>query len=377
MKYFIITGEISGDLHASNLIKSIIKIDSDARFKYYGGDKMKEVYPEGLVMHIRDLAVMGIFEVLFKLPSLFQRFNKCIKVILEFQPDVVILVDYAGFNLRMAKLVKKKLNIPVFYFIAPKVWAWGLNRVYRIKKYIDKVYSILPFEVNFFQSFNINVSYFGNPLVKEVNNFLKTYSESKEEFLIKNGLENKPIIALLPGSRKQEIKLCLKEMLIIAKNFQKYQFVIAGISSLKDLYDFDCDNVKIVYDQTYPLLYHSYAAIVTSGTATLETALFKVPQVVIYKTSTLSYLFGQFLRILGYIRVKYFSLPNLILGKEVVKELLQNRVRKFLTIEFIGITEYNEVRENMIKNYEELIKILGNKDVSDEIATDLLNYVRK
>jgi len=373
MKYFIITGEISGDLHASNLMKSIIAHDPQAQFKYYGGDKMKEVYPEGLILHIKELAVMGIFEVFSKIISLIKRFKKCINEIIDFQPDVVILVDYGGFNLRIAKLIKKKLKVPIYYFIPPKVWAWGLNRVYKIQKYVDKVYSILPFEVDFFKNYKIDVVYFGNPLVKEVNNFKNSYKESKDSFLKRNNLDDKPIIALLPGSRKQEIELCLPEMLKTVKEFSKYQPVIAGISSLKDLYKInDLNNVKIVYDQTYSLLYHSYAAIVTSGTATLETALFKVPQVVIYMTSNLSYYFGRLLIFLGYINVKYFSLPNLIAGEEIVKELLQYKVKESLIDEFVNITECEEIRIRILKDYEKIIEILGDKDVYENISFDII-----
>jgi len=381
MKYFIIAGEVSGDLHGANLIKSMLKKDNKAVFRYYGGDRMKEVCPEGIAMHINELAVMGIFEVISRLPFFIKHFSLCINEIIDFQPDAIILIDYGGFNLRIASLIKRKLNVPIYYFIPPKVWAWGLNRVHKLQKYVDKVFSILPFEVEFFKSYDVNVQYYGNPLVKEINNFLSNYNESRESFLRKNNLYDKPIIALLPGSRKQEIKLCLNQMLSVANKFQNFQFVIAGISLLKNFYNYndidDFKNVKIIYDQTYPLLYHSHAAIVTSGTATLETALFKVPQVVVYKTSSLSYNIGQVLIALGYINVKNFSLPNLIARKEIVKELLQNNVDKFLLSEFKKIVEEKDKRNEMLNEYEKIIETLGDNDVYELVANDIVNLTIK
>src|SRR5687767_4055579 len=314
MKYYIIAGEASGDLHGSNLIKELKKLDTSATIRCWGGDKMQEAGGE-LVKHYRDLAFMGFWEVLKNIFTILRNLEFCKKDIEQFQPDTLILIDYPGFNLRIAKWAKKK-GFHIIYYISPQVWAWKENRVKMMKQTIDKMIVILPFEKNYFKNkWNWEVEYVGHPLVEVVN--------SQQSIVNNHKISDRPIIALLPGSRKQEILKKLPVMLEVSKSFPGYQFVVAKAPGLDGSFYDDLlkeySNVSYVADQTYNLLSQSKAALVTSGTATLETALFGVPEVVCYKGSYISYQIGKRL-----VKVKYISLVNLIMDKPVVKELIQN-----------------------------------------------------
>lgn len=373
MKYYIIAGEASGDMHGANLMKHILENDADADFRFFGGDMMKSV-GGSLVRHYSEMSYMGIWEVIRNIGKISRNVSLCKKDIIYFNPDLIILIDYAGFNLRIAKYAKAH-NLKVYYYILPKLWAWGKSRVKKIRKYVDKRFVILPFEVGFYNQLNINVEFFGNPLVDEIENF-KRYSISSKDFRNINKLSDKPIIALLAGSRKQEIDRCLPEMIAITKHYPDYQFVVAGAVSIeKEYYNqiLHNTNVKIVHNQTYPLLTQSSAAVVTSGTATLETALFNVPQVVIYKTSGFTYYFGQLLILIKVIYLKFFSLVNIILNKEAVKELLQFRLAENIRKELDKILFDKNYKEEMIKNYTELRNIIGKPEASKQIAQRIVD----
>jgi lipid-A-disaccharide synthase len=370
MKYYIVAGEASGDLHASNLMKCIVKHDSHAEFRYYGGELMKKAGGT-LVRHYRDMAVMGIWEVITKYGKIKNYIKECKADIKKYKPDVIILVDYAGFNLRIAKFASE-LKIRVFYYISPKLWAWGSWRVKKIRKYVDRMFAILPFEVDFYRNHNCTAEYYGNPVVDSVFNYRKKNPDFRS-FITTNALIDKPIIALLAGSRKQEIHLCLPEMLSIIKHYPEYQFVIAGAPSIPaDFYKpyIDNENVYLLYDQTYEILAHASAAVVTSGTATLETALFKVPQVVIYKTSTFTYYAGRLL-----VDIEFFSLVNLILGFEAVKELLQFNLADKIKNELDRILFDQPYREKMLGHYNELLHKVGNPGVSDRVAERMIELL--
>ena len=362
MKYYIISGEASGDLHASNLMKSLKAEDSHAEFRFWGGDLMQAVGGT-LVKHYRDLAFMGFAEVVMNLRTILNNIKYCKKDLLEYAPDVLILVDYPGFNLRIAEFAKKN-GITVHYYISPQIWAWKENRISKIKRDIDQMYVILPFEKGFYEDkHNFPVHFVGHPLLDAIAN-RKPINPLK--FAKENGLNDKPIIALLPGSRKQEITKMLSVMLQMAPKFPDHQFVIAGAPSqelsfymtfLKD------ENVAIVENKTYDLLSVSSAALVTSGTATLETALFKIPEVVCYKGNEISYQIGKRL-----VNVKYISLVNLILDKEVVTELIQDEFNETnLENELFKILDHKE-REKMFDHYYELEQALGGKGASSNTA---------
>lgn len=362
MKYYIISGEASGDLHASNLMKSLKVEDSHAEFRFWGGDLMEAVGGT-LVKHYRDLAFMGFAEVVMNLRTILNNIKYCKKDLLEYAPDVLILVDYPGFNLRIAEFAKKN-GITVHYYISPQIWAWKENRISKIKRDVDQMYVILPFEKEFYEDkHNFPVHFVGHPLLDAIAN-RKPVDTAK--FTKENGLNDKPIVALLPGSRKQEITKMLSVMLRMAPKFPDHQFVIAGAPSqetsfyqtfLKD------DNVAIVENKTYDLLSVSTAAIVTSGTATLETALFKIPEVVCYKGNEISYQIGKRL-----VNVKYISLVNLILDKEVVTELIQDEFNETnLENELFKILDHKE-REIMFDHYYQLEQALGGKGASDNTA---------
>ena len=362
MKYYIISGEASGDLHASNLMKSLKAEDSHAEFRFWGWDLMQAVGGT-LVKHYRDLAFMGFAEVLMNLRTILNNIKYCKKDLLEYAPDVLILVDYPGFNLRIAEFAKKN-GITVHYYISPQIWAWKENRISKIKRDIDQMYVILPFEKEFYEDkHNFPVHFVGHPLLDAIAN-RKPINPLK--FAKENGLNDKPIIALLPGSRKQEITKMLSVMLQMAPKFPDHQFVIAGAPSqelsfymtfLKD------ENVAIVENKTYDLLSVSSAALVTSGTATLETALFKIPEVVCYKGNEISYQIGKRL-----VNVKYISLVNLILDKEVVTELIQDEFNETnLENELFKILDHKE-REKMFDHYYELEQALGGKGASSNTA---------
>ena len=373
MRYYLIVGEASGDLHASHLMRSLQAVDSAAEFRFFGGDLMTAVGGTR-VKHFKELAYMGFIPVLLHLRTIFRNMAFCKKDIVEWAPDVVILVDYPGFNLNIATFVKSKTRIPVYYYISPKIWAWKEYRIKNIKRDVDELFSILPFEVDFFEKkHHYPIHYVGNPTADEVRSFLSTYNEGFEQFCKANALQaDKPILALLAGSRRQEIKDNLPAMMQVAARFPQYQAVLAGAPSIADEYYegfIRGSQVRLVKNQTYPLLAHSTAALVTSGTATLETALFNVPQVVCYKTPVPRLIRFAFNHI---IKVEYISLVNLIMNKEVVSELFADR----FTIDNIAhclqtLLPGGEARQEMLNNYVLLQKVLGD-DVAPDNAAKLM-----
>ncbi|MDR1370564.1 MAG: lipid-A-disaccharide synthase [Dysgonamonadaceae bacterium] len=367
MKYYLIAGEASGDLHASNLMKSLKAIDPEADFRFFGGDMMSAV-GGALVKHYREMAFMGFIPVLLNLRTIFKNMDICEEDISRYRPDVVILIDYPGFNLKIAKFVKEKLSLPVYYYISPKIWAWKKYRIKDIRKYIDKMLCILPFEVDFYKQHHYEVSYVGNPTVDAVAG-RDHADETFGSFVTVNHLENKPVIALLAGSRKQEIKDNLPAMLEAASAFPDYQAVIAGAPGIDpDYYKNYTGNYrpKIVFGQTYRLLQQASAALVTSGTATLETALFRVPQTVCYETPVkhiVSFIFKNFFT------TKYISLVNLIADRTIVRELfaasfsvqaIKNELNKLLND--------REYRDFMLQGYDEVIGSLGKPGASGQAA---------
>lgn len=372
MKYYIIAGEASGDLHASNLVAEIKKKDKKAEFRGWGGDLMKAQGVE-LVKHYRQTAFMGFVEVAVNLRKVLGNIAKCKKDIVEYEPDAVILVDYPGFNLRIADFAHQK-GFKVFYYVSPQVWAWQRRRVKRIKRSVDKMLVILPFEEDFYKNYGIDVTYVGNPLLDELAKF---GTANRSMFLRRNSLgEKREIIALLPGSRKQEVKRMLPTMLKVIPDFPNYQFVVAGVSSIdKDFYKGIIGNADafLVEGQTYELLQNSSAAVVTSGTATLETALFTVPEVVCYKANYFSYLIAKWL-----IKVKYISLVNLVMDKLVVKELIQNEMTKpNIATELTHVLKNGKRQRQILEDYDELRYRLGNAGASERAATVICTELRK
>lgn len=373
MKYYIIVGEASGDLHASHLMQSLKSKDSQADFRYFGGDLMAAVGGTR-VKHFKELAYMGFVPVLLHLRTIFKNMAMCKKDIVAWKPDVVILVDYPGFNLNIARFLKAKTRIPVYYYISPKIWAWKEYRIKNIKRDVDQLFSILPFEVPFFeQKHGYPIHYVGNPTADEVRQFTNGYRESFEQFCLSQGLiADKPIIALLAGSRTQEIKDNLPAMIQAAAAFPEYQAVVAGAPSIDDDYykRFIANtNVALVRNQTYALLSHATAALVTSGTATLETALFNVPQVVCYRTPIPLVIRWAFNHIL---KVDYISLVNLIANREIVQELFADRFSVAnITRELSQLLPGNEGREKMLTDYAEVRERLGD-DVAPDNAAQLM-----
>jgi len=366
MKYYIISGEASGDLHGSNLMKELFAQDTNADIRFWGGDLMQEVGGT-LVTHYKERAFMGFAEIITNLSTILGFIKFCKKDILEFNPDKIIFIDNSGFNLRIAKWAKKQ-NFRTVYYISPQVWASRSGRVEDIKRDIDEMYVILPFVKDFYKKFNYNVEFTGHPLLDAISDRGQV---DATKFRAEHNLSEKPIIALLPGSRKQEIKKMLSVMLKMADKFRNYQFVIAGAPSQEfEFYKqfIGKQNVKFINNKTYDLLSVSFAALVTSGTATLETALFKVPEIVCYKTSWLSYQIGK--RIIS---LKFISLVNLIMDKEVVKELIQDDFNEVnLEKELHKVLDEN-YREQMFLNYFELEKKLGGKGASKKTAQLIIN----
>ena len=380
MKYYIIVGEASGDLHASHLMQALKKYDAEADFRFFGGDNMAAVGGTR-VRHYKDLAYMGFIPVLLHLRTIFRNMDFCKKDITAWQPDAVILVDYPGFNLKIAKYLRSlgsSCPAPsIYYYISPKLWAWKEYRIKNIKRDVDELFSILPFEVPFFEKkHNYPIHYVGNPTADEVRAFRTNYKESFDDFCKRQGLEIKPIIALLAGSRKQEIKDNLPAMIEASENFSDYQLVLAGAPSIeKDYYDkfLEGKNVKFVDNETYALLSHSDAALVTSGTATLETALFNVPQVVCYETPVPRLIRFAFNHI---IKVKYISLVNLIADDEVVPELMADR----FTVDNIRtsletILPGGNGREKMLTAYKEVSNRLGDLVAPDNAARQMVEML--
>lgn len=376
----MIVGEASGDLHASRLMRSLRQYDAKAEFRFFGGDLMKA---EGgtLVRHYRDLAYMGFIPVLLHLPTIFKNMSFCKRDIVEWKADVVILVDYPGFNLDIAKFLHKNTSIPVYYYISPKIWAWKEWRVKSIKRDVSEMFSILPFEVAFYERrHHYPIHYVGNPTAEEVQTFKDGYSETKEEFCRRNSLEpSKPIIALLAGSRKQEIKDNLPAMLASVKAVAAdYQCVLACAPSIDDSYYrkvIGQGSVLMVHDDTYPLLAHSTAALVTSGTATLETALFDVPQVVCYETPLPKIIRWGFNHV---IKCDYISLVNLVADKEVVPELFADRfsvdnIKRHLLALLPGTAD----REKMLAGYKIVRQRLGKESAPDNAARVMVDLLKK
>jgi len=365
MKYYIIAGEASGDLHASNLMKELKVLDTSARFRCWGGDLMLAQGAE-LVKHYRDLAFMGFTEVLMNLRTILKNIHVCKKDIIQHKPDVLILVDYPGFNLRVAEFAKAN-GIKVFYYISPQIWAWKQSRVHKIKRIVDKMFVILPFEKEFYKRFDMEVDFVGHPLLDAVAN----YSTQSNTLSVTS---EKPIIAILPGSRKQEIATMLPLMLAMKKQYSDYQFVIAGApSQTKEYYQtfIAGADVKIVFNETYQLLQKSEAALVTSGTATLETALFNVPEVVCYKGGAISFAIAKQL-----VKVKYISLVNLIMDKEIVKELIQNELNEKNLKEELDKLLNPFPRNMMLTNFSELRAKLGGSGASKKTAELMMKYLK-
>ncbi|HAO48630.1 MAG TPA: lipid-A-disaccharide synthase [Runella sp.] len=369
MKYYLIAGERSGDLHGSNLIKAIRRHDSEAECRAWGGEMMQEAGAE-LVTHYADMAFMGFWEVAKNLSTISGFMKKCKTDILAYRPDVVILIDYAGFNMRIARFAKEN-GIKTFYYISPKVWAWNQKRALKLKRDVDRLFVIFPFEKEFFRRYNYDVDYVGNPLFDAIADFTPNPT-----FLADHQLDpDQPIVALLPGSRKQEVEQMLTLMVQTKPHFPRAQFVIAAVSNLpQTLYaPFVAQGVRLVTDAAYDLLSVATAALVTSGTATLETALFEVPQVVCYKTGGISYAIAKRL-----IRVPYISLVNLIAQKEAVKELIQNELTpKNLTSELEAILPNGLKRTQQINDYRQVKAILGEKGASERAGQLMVEYLRK
>lgn len=377
MKYYLIVGEASGDLHASHLMASLRKEDAQANFRFFGGDMMSAVGGT-CVKHYRELAYMGFVPVLLHLRTIFKNMSMCKQDILNWQPDVVILVDYPGFNLKIAKFVHKQTNIPVYYYISPKIWAWKEWRIKEIKRNVNELFSILPFEVPFFEEkHHYPIHYVGNPTADEVRQFKDEYHETFEQFVTRNNLENKPIIALLAGSRKQEIKDNLPAMIEAVSDLSDYQLVLAGAPSIDDDYYakyIQGTRVRLVHQDTFALLSHATAALVTSGTATLETALFNVPQVVCYETPLPHLIRFCFNHI---IKVKYISLVNLIADKEIVKELLADKFKvSLIKDELVKLLPGNPSRQKMLDEYQEVRRALGDSVAPDNAARLMVQLLR-
>jgi lipid-A-disaccharide synthase len=373
MKYFIIAGEQSGDLHGSNLVRELLARDREAEISCWGGDLMESAGAK-LLMHYKKTAFMGFVVILKNLRTIARNLSLCKQQITEFRPDVVILIDYPGFNLRIADFAKKS-GLKVFYYISPKFWAWKEKRVEKVKKYVDRMYIIFPFEVEFYKKHNIPVKYRGNPLVDETER-KKSSLPGKIEINRSLGLEDKPVIGLLAGSRRHEVESILPGMVKIVKEFPEYQFVLAGVKNLSDelyLKIIGNEPVRLVKDKTYEVLQIAEAALVASGTATLETALFDTPQVVCFKADFFSMLIAWFL-----VKVKFISLVNLIMNAEVVKELLGYSVnKKNLIAEIKNILPGGARREKMLSDYNKLKEILGPAGASGRIAGDMITEVKR
>ena len=368
MKYYIIAGEASGDLHASNLMRELKKLDAAADFRFWGGDLMARQGGK-LVRHYRDTAYMGVWEVITHLPSIFKNLNECKEDILRYHPDVLILVDYPGFNLRIANFAHSN-GLKVFYYISPKIWAWNKGRVKRIQKWVDKMFTILPFETDFYAEYGVPVAYSGNPLLDAIDT-REFKNESREAFLERHQLPDKPIVAVLAGSRLQEIDRIIPDMLMMVRKFPDHQFIVAGAPSFTEAdyqqYVPGEGSVKVIFGETYALLQQAKAAMVTSGTATLEAALLNCPQVVCYKMWGGA--FTDFMAKKVIIQVPFISLVNLIMNREVVTELFQNDMtEENLTAELRNLLCDEGIRNKMFADYEELQEVMGGPGSSGKTA---------
>jgi len=369
MNYYIIAGETSGDLHGANLIYALKKQDSNASFRIVGGDKMEAASAQKAVLHTSQMSFMGFIEVLLNISSILKNLKKVKADLLRHRPDALILIDFPGFNLKLAAFAKQH-NIKVFYYISPKVWAWNTKRVKKIKRIVDHLFCILPFEVDFYDQWGMKVDYVGNPLLDAVSQytFNKTFKEA-------NNLADKPIIALLPGSRKMEISKLLPEMMKVVKLFPGHHFVIAGAPNFdRNYYEQFMHGIEIpiIFDQTYDLLKNAKAAVVASGTATLETALLHIPQVVVYKANAISIAIAR-----RVIKVNYISLVNLIMGKEVVKELIQHAAHyDAIAEELDQLLNNRAYRERVLADYDALTAIMGEPGASLKVAQLIDKYLR-
>lgn len=367
MKYYIIAGERSGDLHGSNFIKALKQLEPNAEVRGWGGDLMEQAGMQ-LIKHYREMAFMGFLEVIQNLGTIRRFINECKEDIETYQPDVVILIDYAGFNLRIADFAKSK-RLKTYYYISPKVWAWNTKRAYKIKRLVDRMFVILPFEKDFYKKFDYEVDYVGNPLLDAIREH-----EVNKNFKLDNQLDERPIIAVLPGSRKQELENILEPMLKLTDRFKEYQFIVAGVDNLPDSLYLPAKEkgLKVIYGKTSDLLAHAHAAVVTSGTATLETALWNVPQVVCYKTSWISYKIAKAL-----IKVDYISLVNLIAEKEAVRELIQSDLNaENLEIELKNVVA-GAKRDAVLKDNKRIQEIMGNEKASQNLARLVVNYLKQ
>ncbi len=375
MKYYLIVGEASGDLHASNLMKALKDIDPEAQFRFFGGDLMTAVGGTR-VKHYKELAYMGFVPVLLHLRTIFSNMSMCKKDIIEWHPDVLILVDYPGFNLSIAEYIHKNSDIPVYYYISPKIWAWKEHRIKNIKRDVDALFSILPFEVEFFKKHNYRINYVGNPCVDAVAAYRNAYNETRADFIADTALPDKKIVALLAGSRKQEIDSNLPMMLDAMEKYPDYIPVIAKAPGIdREYYAKYIDGRRVyLFEGTYRLLMYSYAALVTSGTATLETALFRVPQVVCYATPMPK--FYSWLRRM-FLKVKYVSLVNLIADREVVTELVADTMCPACLDEELKklLEPDSDYRNHMLKEYDRMIDILGPAGASHSAATAIYNML--
>jgi lipid-A-disaccharide synthase len=375
MNYYLIAGEASGDLHGSNLMHELKKADTQARFRFFGGDLM-EAEGGSLVKHCREMAFMGVLNVARNIKTIRRNLLFCQKDLLEYQPDVLILIDYPGFNLRMAKFANKN-NIRVFYYISPKIWAWKENRIKKIRAYVDEMFTILPFETEFYKKHGIDVNYLGNPLIDSIEKF-KTRALSKKDFLKHNNLDTRPIVALLAGSRKQEIRNTLPVMKKTAALYPEFQFVVAGVSMV-DLHTYEKVhngfNIPVIFNQTYDLLNNAHTALVASGTATLETALFGVPQTVVYKVEG-GWLVHFIMKHL-FLKIKWASLPNLILNKEAVREFIQvNMTFRNIKDELHRLFYDQEYREKIISDYKRLNSLMGERGSSARTAQKMVELLK-
>jgi lipid-A-disaccharide synthase len=369
MKYYLVAGEASGDLHGANLMKALKEQDKAAEFRFFGGDLMQA---EGgiLVKHYADMGYMGFLEVALNLNQILKNLKFCREDIAAWQPDALVLIDFPGFNLRIAEFAKKK-GLLVCYYISPKIWAWNQKRVLKIKRIVDHLFCILPFEVDFYKQWNMKVDYVGNPLLDAVAAF-----KPKVDFLKENEIGDKKIIALLPGSRRQEISLILPEVLEVTENYPEYQFIIAGAPSFNQQY-YDQfigeKNIPVIFNSAYDILSVAEAAIVTSGTAVLETALFHVPQVVVYKGSAISVAVARLV-----VKIRFISLVNLIMDKQVMKELIQNDCnRQTIGAELDAILNDNRYRQQMLDAYADLDKKMGKPGASARTAKLIIEYARR
>lgn len=368
MKYYLVAGEASGDLHGANLMKALKAEDPQAEFRFFGGDLMQA---EGgtLVQHYSTMAYMGFAEVLMNIRTIMRNMKACKQDIAAWQPDTLILIDFPGFNLKIAEFAQTQ-GIPVCFYISPKVWAWNQKRVHKIKRVVNHLFCILPFEVNFYKRFGMKVDYVGNPLLDAIAAFTPN-----EHFLQEHGLQHKKIIALLPGSRKQEISRLLPEMVKVAARFPQYQFVVAGAPSFQMAYYeqyLDGSNLPVVFNATYDLLHHAHAAIVASGTAVLETALFDVPQVAVYKAHQFMVTVARM-----FLKIKYITLVNLIMDKPVVKELIQEDCNTESLSAELNQLLAGSYRDAMLSNYRQLHSKMGTPGASAKTAKLIVGYTAK